>query len=155
MPTFTPPTYELSSDDILFGRFSVPVGISVLWDGETFVEVADSSVPRSFSTYLARPLSAPPSFCLPLLPPPINLFPPNQPISLFYLQSPSSICISLPLTSAPLGSLSPQPPLSLPLTLFLSPSPSPSPSLLSTRAIKGATERSIEQCGPSSSLKLL
>jgi hypothetical protein len=37
MTTFTPPiTYE-SSTDRFFGRYKVPVGISVLWNGSTFI----------------------------------------------------------------------------------------------------------------------
>lgn len=38
MASFTTPTTYESSDDILFGRYRVTVGISVLWDGNTFVE---------------------------------------------------------------------------------------------------------------------
>jgi len=37
MPTFTPPTTTESSDDRFFGRFQVTVGVSVIWNGTTFV----------------------------------------------------------------------------------------------------------------------
>ena len=37
MPTFTPPTTTESSSDLFFGRYRVPVGISVIWDGTTFI----------------------------------------------------------------------------------------------------------------------
>lgn len=36
--TFTPPTTTESSDDFFFGRYQIPVGITILWDGSTFVE---------------------------------------------------------------------------------------------------------------------
>lgn len=38
MPTFTPPTTTESSEDLLFGRYQMTVGISVLWNGSTFVD---------------------------------------------------------------------------------------------------------------------
>jgi hypothetical protein len=37
LPTFTPPTTTESSDDLFFGRLKVTVGLSVVWDGTTFV----------------------------------------------------------------------------------------------------------------------
>lgn len=37
MPTFTPPTTTEQSDDPFFGRYQMTVGLSVLWDGATFV----------------------------------------------------------------------------------------------------------------------
>ena len=40
MTTFTPPTTTESSDDYFFGRYKVPVGISVVWNGTTFVNQA-------------------------------------------------------------------------------------------------------------------
>jgi hypothetical protein len=35
--TFTPPVSHESSDDRFFGRYRVPVGLSVVWNGTTFV----------------------------------------------------------------------------------------------------------------------
>lgn len=39
MPTFTPPTQSQAVEDRFWGRYSVPVGISVLWNGSTFTDV--------------------------------------------------------------------------------------------------------------------
>jgi hypothetical protein len=37
MATFEPPTTDQFSDDILFGRYAIKGGVSVLWNGTTFV----------------------------------------------------------------------------------------------------------------------
>lgn len=37
MPTFTPPTVPQGSSDPFFGRYSVPVGVSVVRSGGVFV----------------------------------------------------------------------------------------------------------------------
>lgn len=39
MPTFTPPTTTESSDDYFFGRFQIPVGVSVLLTDAGFADV--------------------------------------------------------------------------------------------------------------------
>ena len=39
MPTFTPPTVPQGSGDPFFGRYSVPVGVSVVKRGGTFKSV--------------------------------------------------------------------------------------------------------------------
>lgn len=36
---FTPPITHESSNDFFFGRYKIPVGISVLWNGTTFVNM--------------------------------------------------------------------------------------------------------------------
>lgn len=36
--TFTPPITHESSSDIFWGRYKIPVGVSVLWNGTTFVD---------------------------------------------------------------------------------------------------------------------
>lgn len=37
MPTFTPPTVPQGSSDPFFGRYSIPVGVSVVRSGGVFV----------------------------------------------------------------------------------------------------------------------
>lgn len=37
MPTFTPPTIPQGSSDPFFGRYSIPVGVSVVRSGGVFV----------------------------------------------------------------------------------------------------------------------
>lgn len=37
MPSFTPPIVQQGSDDPFFGRYLTNAGVSVVWDGTTFV----------------------------------------------------------------------------------------------------------------------
>jgi hypothetical protein len=37
MPSFTPPVVQQGSDDPFFGRYLTNVGVSVVWNGTTFV----------------------------------------------------------------------------------------------------------------------